>query len=113
MVKYCDFNVSSVVKKMEEVNVGFLGTRMYAPPELMIQTNNIVSPFATDVWCLGVTLLEVANGRHPFADKNLQQIEDSLKEEMVIPDEINPRLGELLKQMLDLDWRKRPTVAQI
>ena len=61
-VKLCDFGVSGDVGTNKEANT-FIGTSYYMAPErIQGQSYTITS----DVWSLGVTLLEVAQHRFPF-----------------------------------------------
>ncbi|KAH8653510.1 map kinase [Xylariales sp. PMI_506] len=61
-VKLCDFGVSGDFGTKGEANT-FIGTSYYMAPERITgQTYTITS----DVWSLGVTLLEVAQHRFPF-----------------------------------------------
>jgi len=61
-VKLCDFGVSGEFGTKGDANT-FIGTSAYMAPERITgQSYNITS----DVWSLGVTLLEVAQHRFPF-----------------------------------------------
>lgn len=61
-VKLCDFGVSGEFGTKGDANT-FIGTSYYMAPErIQGQTYTITS----DVWALGVTLLEVAQHRFPF-----------------------------------------------
>ncbi|KAI5288677.1 Protein kinase C signaling pathway involved MAPKK protein [Ascosphaera atra] len=61
-VKLCDFGVSGEFGTKGDANT-FIGTHYYMAPERITgQSYNITS----DVWSLGVTLLEVAQHRFPF-----------------------------------------------
>jgi len=61
-VKLCDFGVSGEFGTKGDANT-FIGTSYYMAPERITgQSYNINS----DVWSLGVTLLEVAQHRFPF-----------------------------------------------
>jgi len=61
-VKLCDFGVSGEFGTRGDANT-FIGTSYYMAPERITgQSYNITS----DVWSLGVTLLEVAQHRFPF-----------------------------------------------
>lgn len=61
-VKLCDFGVSGEFGTKGDANT-FIGTSYYMAPERITgQSYNITS----DVWSLGVTLLEVAQHRFPF-----------------------------------------------
>lgn len=62
IVKLCDFGVSGEfgTKGMADT---FIGTSYYMAPE---RIQGLSYTITSDVWSLGVTLLEVAQGRFPF-----------------------------------------------
>ncbi|OBA21979.1 Pkinase-domain-containing protein [Metschnikowia bicuspidata var. bicuspidata NRRL YB-4993] len=64
-VKICDFGVSGDV--VNSLATTFVGTQYYMAPERIMGQPYTVS---CDVWLLGVTLLEVAQGRFPFLAQN-------------------------------------------
>lgn len=47
---------------------GCLGTYVYQPPEALVSRNVLTSP-KSDIWSLGVTILEIHNDMHPFMSK--------------------------------------------
>jgi mitogen-activated protein kinase kinase len=61
-VKLCDFGVSGDVGTRGEANT-FIGTSYYMAPERITGQRYSIN---SDVWSLGVTLLEVAQHRFPF-----------------------------------------------
>lgn len=66
-MKLCDFGVSGEFGTRGDANT-FIGTSYYMAPERITgQSYNITS----DVWSLGVTLLEVAQHRFPFGGDDL------------------------------------------
>ena len=63
-VKLCDFGVSGEGGTRGDANT-FIGTSYYMAPErITAQSYNI----NCDVWSLGVSLLELAQNKHPFAE---------------------------------------------
>jgi mitogen-activated protein kinase kinase len=61
-VKLCDFGVSGEFGTKGDANT-FIGTSYYMAPERITGQSYTIS---SDVWSLGVTLLEVAQHRFPF-----------------------------------------------
>ncbi|KAI4211352.1 MAG: hypothetical protein LQ351_005907 [Letrouitia transgressa] len=61
-VKLCDFGVSGEFGTKGDVNT-FIGTSYYMAPERITGQSYTIT---SDVWSLGVTLLEVAQHRFPF-----------------------------------------------
>ena len=61
-VKLCDFGVSGEFGTREDADT-FIGTSYYMAPERITGQSYTIN---SDVWSLGVTLLEVAQHRFPF-----------------------------------------------
>lgn len=69
-VKLCDFGVSGEFGTKGDANT-FIGTSYYMAPERITGQSYTIT---SDVWSLGVTLLEVAQHRFPFpADGTVMQ----------------------------------------
>lgn len=64
-VKICDFGVSGEV--VNSLATTFVGTQYYMAPERIMGKPYTVS---SDVWSLGLTLLEVASGQFPYHVQN-------------------------------------------
>jgi mitogen-activated protein kinase kinase len=62
MVKLCDFGVSGEFGTRGDADT-FIGTSYYMAPERITGQSYTIN---SDVWSLGVTLLEVAQHRFPF-----------------------------------------------
>ncbi|CAN3366064.1 MAP kinase kinase Mkk1p/SSP32 [Diutina catenulata] len=62
-IKLCDFGVSGEV--VNSLATTFVGTQYYMAPERILGKPYSVT---SDVWSLGLTLLEVARGEFPFRD---------------------------------------------
>jgi len=56
-----------------------IGTKVYYAPELYLSTNYISDP-RTDIFSLGVTLMECALGYNPFVNKTIEEKELMLKQ---------------------------------
>lgn len=61
-MKLCDFGVSGEFGTREDADT-FIGTSYYMAPERITGQSYTIN---SDVWSLGVTLLEVAQHRFPF-----------------------------------------------
>ncbi|RIA83829.1 kinase-like domain-containing protein [Glomus cerebriforme] len=112
-IKICDFGVSGeLVSSMAET---FLGTSYYMAPERILGLPYKVS---TDVWSLGLTIMEVAQNRFPFPSV-LSPIElvtyianlpaPTLSDEY----EWSEELKDFLRICLEKDGEKRPTPKQM
>uniref|UniRef100_A0A914DVA0 mitogen-activated protein kinase kinase n=1 Tax=Acrobeloides nanus TaxID=290746 RepID=A0A914DVA0_9BILA len=87
-VKLCDFGESRLRFKDEHFYANFnetpAGTLYYWPPERF--SGQPVAGVASDVWSLGITLLEVGLGHVPFIDNFGNLIEDHVKLKSMIED---------------------------
>ncbi|KAG0084331.1 Protein kinase C signaling pathway involved MAPKK protein [Podila epicladia] len=112
-VKLCDFGVSGdLVNSLAET---FVGTSYYMAPE-RIQGGKY--PVQSDVWSLGLTMVEIAQMKNPFPN-NLSVFEllhyivnqamPSLPEEETWSDEFR----DFLQQCFIKDFMKRPTPEQM
>jgi len=66
-VKLCDFGVSGELIGSKGNADTFIGTSYYMAPE---RIQGLSYTITSDVWSLGVTLLEVAQHRFPFGDQD-------------------------------------------
>lgn len=76
IIKICDFGLTAKVKDVEEPDLHALGTVRYMSPELMLrnvlldredsQASNFIYDYRTDVWSIGIVLLEFLLGSSPL-----------------------------------------------
>lgn len=82
------------------------GTPNYMAPELFSEFG--IYSYKSDVWSLGCMIFEMATGKPPFADGNLQKlINEIINTEVEQPSYLNANLVKLLMLMLDKDPEKR------
>ncbi|WFD34207.1 mitogen-activated protein kinase kinase [Malassezia cuniculi] len=72
-IKLCDFGVSGEL--INSIADTFVGTSTYMSPE-RIQGGQY--SIKSDVWSLGISLIEVAHGRFPFADEDGAEEESTM-----------------------------------
>ena len=70
MVKVGDFGLAVQLEHSFSNRVGFCGTSLYAGPELYRNTAVLKS----DVWSLGISIIEMAEGKHPYGSMNSHQV---------------------------------------
>lgn len=90
-VKLCDFGVSgNLVASLAKTNIG---CQSYMAPERIKTKNPDDATYSvqSDVWSLGLTLLEVAAGRYPYPPETFDNIFSQLK---AIVDGEPPRLDD-------------------
>ncbi|GJJ15598.1 hypothetical protein Clacol_009876 [Clathrus columnatus] len=79
-IKICDFGVSGEL--IDSIANTFVGTSTYMSPERIQGAPYTVK---SDVWSLGISLIELALGRFPFADSSSDEESDSDLENTLSP----------------------------
>jgi mitogen-activated protein kinase kinase 1 len=64
-VKISDFGVSGQLRPGQPQSSSWLGTTRYMAPE---RIDGRTYSYSSDIWALGITLLECATGTHPYHD---------------------------------------------
>ncbi|ORX81455.1 Pkinase-domain-containing protein [Basidiobolus meristosporus CBS 931.73] len=115
LVKICDFGVSGIL--VDSIAKTFVGTSQYMSPERISGATYTVK---SDVWSLGISLLELALGRFPFPQEGkplsvFELLEFIVHEEMPsLPSGQFPSDFEhLIKICLVKDPAKRPTPKEL
>ncbi|KAK9320737.1 kinase-like domain-containing protein [Lipomyces orientalis] len=119
-VKLCDFGVSgNLVASIARTNIG---CQSYMAPERIKSANPadaITYTVQSDIWSLGLTLLEIANGSYPYPPETYGNVFSQLS---AIVDGEPPTLPEprfsheavgFIKQCLNKDALLRPTYAKL
>ncbi|XP_065059464.1 dual specificity mitogen-activated protein kinase kinase 2-like [Rhopilema esculentum] len=73
-IKLCDFGVSGQL--IDSVAISFVGTRSYMSPERLQGSRYTVR---SDVWSMGLSLVELAIGRYPIPSSRPEDLEDIFK----------------------------------
>ena len=112
-IKIIDFGLSKVLKQIDQIMKGEVGTLYYMAPEVIMGKYNE----KCDVWSCGVILYILLSGHPPFYSKN----EDKLKQkicsmnynfDLPVFSTISEDAKELIKKILVKD-DERPTIAEI
>lgn len=105
IIKLIDFGSATFMEKGKMFST-FYGTTEYCSPEVLAG-NKYQGP-ELEVWSLGVTLFVLMFFENPFLD-----MEDTLRAELMMPQEVSSELESLLFSMLDKDPKTRLTMKEL
>lgn len=104
-IKLIDFGSATFMEDGKLFST-FYGTTEYCSPEVLAG-NKYQGP-ELEVWSLGVTLFVLMFFENPFLD-----MEDTLRADLMIPQDVSCELEELLLKMLDKDPKTRLTMKEL
>ncbi|KAG0178790.1 MAP kinase kinase Wis1 [Apophysomyces sp. BC1034] len=110
-VKLCDFGVSGQLdKSLAKTNIG---CQSYMAPERIKAVNTYT--VSSDVWSLGLSLVEMAGGKYPYTYDNMfAQLKAIVDEEPpVLPEKFSTEAKDFIAACLHKDPKKRPTYAEL
>ncbi|GAB5364372.1 hypothetical protein AAMO2058_000964400 [Amorphochlora amoebiformis] len=109
-VKIVDFELANFVRT--EPLKTFCGSSYYAPPEIC--AGQMYDGEKADVWSLGVLLYMMVVGEYPFDDESdAMLIRKILQFQVRFPKEIDPKVKDLIEQLLIKDPRQRISASKI
>lgn len=116
-VKMCDFGISgylvdSVAKTVDA------GCKPYMAPERIDPTGDPSKyDIRSDVWSLGISLLELATGRYPYKvwGTPFEQLKQVVKDDppRLPPNEFSPEFEDFISQCLQKVYTARPNYDQL
>lgn len=116
-VKMCDFGISgylvdSVAKTIDA------GCKPYMAPERIDPTGNPANyDIRSDVWSLGISLIELAVGRFPYDTWGtpFEQLRQVVKDDppTLPPNKFTHYFEDLVRQCLQKDYTRRPNYTQL
>ncbi|KAH8699076.1 putative MAP kinase [Talaromyces proteolyticus] len=123
-VKICDFGVSgNLVASIAKTNIG---CQSYMAPERIagggMQQSGAVGggtySVQSDIWSLGLSIIECAKGRYPYPPETYNNIFSQLHEIVngeppVLPDEFSDNAHAFVRACLDKNPSNRPSYAQL
>ncbi|MCP1411343.1 serine/threonine-protein kinase [Paenarthrobacter sp. A20] len=110
-VKLADFGVALVMNNNRLTATGFtVGTAQYLSPE---QAQGLALTPASDIYSLGLVLLECLTGRAEFPGTPIETASARLHRAPQIPLELPAPLRSLLEAMTDMDPENRPGAHEV
>ena len=110
-IKICDFSSSRIIKE-GEIITEFRGTPAYMAPEIFL--NKGYEGFGVDIWSAGVILYSMLGGKAPFNADKITELKDLIiKGEYKPLDNISPEARDLIKNMLEINPKKRISIEDI
>lgn len=79
-IKLCDFGVSGQL--VNSIAQSFVGTRSYMAPERIMADQHGIS---SDIWSLGLSLMELGYGTHPFPRLSPKEIDEVMHLQEGVP----------------------------
>ncbi|KAL8093863.1 mitogen-activated protein kinase kinase 7-like [Apium graveolens] len=122
-VKIADFGVSKLIDLTSDQRQIFSGTTAYMAPERFDSCafGDDLDVFAGDIWSLGLTLMEIYNGYHPYhapdgkpKTNDFDLIFDVCYEDCpTLPEEASPDFQDFVKRCLEKNPSKRWKAHQL
>ncbi|WP_146844098.1 serine/threonine-protein kinase [Cellulomonas terrae] len=110
-VKLADFGIARLADATRLTMTGMtLGTMSYLSPE---QATGVELGPSSDVYGLGLVLLECATGRPAFTGTMAEVMTARLVTAPEVPLDLDPRLGDLLSRMTRIDPQERPDAGEV
>jgi hypothetical protein len=111
VAKLTDFGIASFAGGQNYTAEGvLLGTASYMSPEQV--SRGAITP-ATDIYSLGLVLLEALTGERPFPGTAVESLAARINGNPDIPENLAPQWRDLIRRMTDRDPEKRPKAATI
>jgi len=113
-VKLADFGISTFLEAEQLCKMTQIGSPFWMSPELVMGQGY---SFKTDIWSLGITVIEMAEFEHPFFQQNpltaVFQIVSEKPPTFSNPNAWSPRLRDFLSACLTKEVGKRPTTKEL
>jgi NIMA (never in mitosis gene a)-related kinase len=112
LIKIGDFGISKKLSGNCKYGSTFVGTCSYMSPEMI---ENKKYTIKTDIWSLGVLLYELTCLKKPFISRKINSLFEKIKKCKIkkIPDVYSSKLFDLIKSLLQIDEKKRPTTQEL
>lgn len=109
VIKLCDFGIAGRLIE-SRAHSKQAGCPLYMGPERLDPTNLNSYDIRSDVWSLGVTLVELATGKYPYAGSEFDMMSKIMYDEppRLNPDQFSPDFCDLVESCLQRDPTMRP-----
>lgn len=109
--KLADFGIARLIDETRMTAIGsVIGTAHYLSPEQAL--GGEVGP-ASDVYSLGLVLIEALGGARPFPGSGLESVAARLSRDPVLPDGVHAGWLEVLRGMTEREAAQRLTAAEV
>jgi serine/threonine protein kinase len=110
-LKLADFGMASIMTPGSLLETS-CGSPNYCAPEVL--SGGLYNGALSDVWSLGIILYAMVTGGLPFDDDNFSRLLQKVKAGIFfIPQEVDPRISSLIREMLQVNPDDRITIPEI
>ncbi|PAV55671.1 hypothetical protein WR25_01528 [Diploscapter pachys] len=115
-VKICDFGISGHLTDSMAKTVQ-AGCKPYMPPERIYGERRSAYDVRADVWSLGITIIEIAMGQHPYAQwktpfEQLKQVVEEPAPQLPV-DGFSEACRNFVRRCLEKDYSSRPKYPEL
>jgi serine/threonine kinase 4 len=114
VVKIADFGISILAPHSPDNKFGRFGSPYWMSPEIL--SHSLYSE-KTDIWALGITAIELAEGEPPFSHQHpfraIYSIQTHPPQSLSKPEEWSRAFNGFVKACLSLDHKARPTALAL
>eukprot|EP00850_Spirogloea_muscicola_P016871 SM000140S00620 [mRNA] locus=s140:361642:364306:+ [translate_table: standard] len=111
-IKIGDFGVSHIFQDKNDELRRSPGTPVYTAPECC--QGCAYSGKGADIWALGCTLYVFVTGQYPFVGASASDTFDKIvSEPLVVPKSVSQPCGDLLRELLEKDPKKRTSLEDV
>ena len=114
-LKIGDFGLIANLEKDKDRRKTCCGTKFFMAPEVIDPGEKGYS-FEVDIWSMGVIMYKLLTGKYPFYNQDVNKLEKQiLNADFKFPNEpyISDVAKDLIKQILEINPKKRPALNQI